>query len=295
MAILTIFTPAYNRAYTLHLGYEALKRQTCKDFIWLIVDDGSTDNTRELVQRWINQENGFEIRYVYQENQGMHGAHNTAYRLIDTELNTCIDSDDYMPNDAVEKILSFWKANGSDKVAGIIGLDADFEGNVIGTSFPEGMTRTTLGGFYANGGKGDKKMVYRTEVIKKYPEYPIFEGEKYVSLGYKYQLIDQDYELLTLNEVLVNVEYRPDGSSMNMYRQYIRNPRGFAFIRKTSMQLAPTFKRRFIESVHYVADSLLAGNSHFLAESPRKVMTLCAIPFGVVWYGVIRYKTRHIV
>ncbi len=294
MATLTIFTPAYNRAYTLHLGYEALKRQTCKDFVWLIVDDGSTDNTCDLVQSWINQENGFEIRYIYQENQGMHGAHNTAYRLIDTELNTCIDSDDYMPDDAVEKILSFWKANGADKVAGIIGLDADFDGNIIGTSFPVEMTRTTLGGFYANGGKGDKKMVYRTDVIKKYPEYPIFEGEKYVSLGYKYQLIDQDYELLTLNEVLVNVEYRPDGSSMNMYRQYIRNPKGFAFIRKTSMQLAPTFKRRFIETIHYVADSILAKNSHFLSESPRKFMTLCAIPFGLAWYGVIRYKTRNI-
>ena len=92
-----------------------------------------------------------------------------------------------------------------------------------------------------------KKLVYRTDVIKQYPEYPIFEGEKYVSLGYKYQLIDQDYPLLALNEVLVNVEYRPDGSSLNMYRQYIRNPRGFAFIRKSSMQLAPTSQRRFIE------------------------------------------------
>lgn len=292
MATLTIFTPAYNRAYTLHLGYEALKRQTCKDFVWLIVDDGSTDNTRELVQSWMNQDNGFEIRYVYQENQGMHGAHNTAYRLIDTELNTCIDSDDYVPDDAVEKILRFWKADGSDEVAGIIGLDSDFEGNIIGTSFPEGMVRTTLGGFYAHCGKGDKKLVYRTEVIKKYPEYPIFEGEKYVSLGYKYQLIDQDYELLTLNEVLVKVEYRPDGSSMNMYRQYIRNPKGFAFIRKTSMQLAPTFKRRFMEAIHYVAESIIAKNYDFIAETPKKIMTIFAIPLGVGLYYYIRWKTR---
>lgn len=292
MATLTIFTPAFNRAYTLHLGYEALKRQTCKDFIWLIVDDGSTDNTRELVQSWMNQENGFEIRYVYQENQGMHGAHNTAYRLIDTELNTCIDSDDFMPDDAVGKILAFWKVNGSDKVAGIIGLDADFEGNVIGTVFPQGMDRTTLGGFYAHGGKGDKKMVYRTDVIKNYPEYPIFESEKYVSLGYKYQLIDQDYELLTLNEVLVNVEYRPDGSSMNMYRQYIRNPKGFAFIRKTSMQLAPTFKRRFVEAIHYVAESIIANNHSFISESPKKAMTIFATPLGIGLYYYIRWKTR---
>ena len=288
---LTIFTPAYNRAYTLHLGYEALLRQTCQDFEWLIIDDGSTDNTRELVAGWI-KENKIPIRYHYQENQGMHGAHNTAYRLITTELNTCIDSDDYMPDDAVEKIVTFWKKHSSNEVAGIIGLDADFQGNIIGTTFTE--KQTTLGGFYAQGGKGDKKMVYRTEIINKYPEYPLFKGEKYVSLGYKYELIDQDYSLLTLNEVLVKVEYRPDGSSMNMFRQYIKNPQGFAFIRKSSMQLAPTAKRRFMEAIHYVSSSLILKNKRFLQESPKKFLTLCAIPFGIALYLFIRFKTRNI-
>ena len=288
---LTIFTPAYNRAYTLHLGYEALLRQTCQDFEWLIIDDGSSDNTRELVSKWI-KENKIPIRYHYQENQGMHGAHNTAYRLITTELNTCIDSDDYMPDDAVEKIVTFWKKYGSNEVAGIIGLDADFQGNIIGTTFTE--EQTTLGGFYAQGGKGDKKMIYRTEIINKYPEYPLFKGEKYVSLGYKYELIDQDYSLLTLNEVLVKVEYRPDGSSMNMFRQYIKNPQGFAFIRKSSMQLAPTAKRRFMEAIHYVSSSLILKNKRFIQESPKKFLTLCAIPFGIALYLFIRFKTRNI-
>lgn len=288
---LTIFTPTYNRAYILHLGYEALLRQTCKDFVWLIVDDGSTDNTREQVEGWM-AENKIEIRYHYQENQGMHGAHNTAYRLIDTELNTCIDSDDYMPDDAVEKIVHFWKEHASGEVAGLIGLDTDFSGRLIGTPFKRSNLLTTLDDFYVQGGKGDKKLVYRTDIIRKYPEYPIFEGEKYVSLGYKYQLIDQDYPLLTFNEVLVKVEYRTDGSSLNMYWQYIRNPRGFAFIRKTSMQLAPTARRRFIEAVHYVADSLLARNRNFLAESPRKALTFAALLPGLAWYGYIRYKTQ---
>lgn len=290
---LTIFTPAYNRAYTLPLGYEALCRQTCKDFVWLIVDDGSTDNTRDLVEGWI-AENKIPIRYIYQENQGMHGAHNTAYKNIDTELNTCIDSDDFMPDDAVEKIVRFWKTHGSNKYAGIIALDADKKGNIIGTSFPTDMKTTTLAGFYAKGGRGDKKMVYRTDVIKQYPDYPLFEGEKYVSLGYKYELIDQHYELLTLNEPLVIVEYMPDGSSMNMFRQYIRNPKGFAFIRKSSMQLAPTGRRRFIEAVHYVSSSLISGNRKFILESPRKLLTISAIPVGVVLYLYIMYKTRAI-
>lgn len=290
---LTIFTPAYNRAYTLHLGYEALLRQTSKDFEWLIIDDGSSDNTRELVESWI-AENKIPIRYHYQENQGMHGAHNTAYRLINTELNTCIDSDDYMPDDAVEKIIAFWRKYGSKQVAGIVGLDADFDGKLIGTPFKENNVPIRLSHFYNQGGKGDKKYVYRSDIICNYPEYPIFQGEKYVSLGYKYELIEQDYPVLAMNEVLVNVEYRPDGSSLNMFRQYIKNPQGFAFIRKSSMQLAPTAKRRFMEAIHYVSSSLILKNKRFLQESPRKLLTLCAIPFGIAWYLYIQHKTRNL-
>ena len=259
---LTIFTPAYNRAHTLHLGYEALLRQTCKDFEWLIIDDGSTDNTRELVARWM-KENKIPIRYHYQENQGMHGAHNTAYRLIDTELNTCIDSDDYMPDDAVEKIVTFWKKYGNDKVAGIIGLDQTIQGKIIGTTFPKELKETTLFGFYENGGKGDKKLVYHTDIIKRYPEYPIFRGEKYVGLAYKYYCVDEDYPLLTMNDVLCIVEYQEDGSSMNMYKQYWKNPKGFAFYRKKEMQITRNWKRKFMVCIHYVSSSIIAKNGHF--------------------------------
>lgn len=293
MPTLTVFTPTYNRAYSLHLCYESLCRQTCRDFCWLVIDDGSTDNTRTLVEGWI-AERQIAITYFYQENQGMHGAHNAAYRLIDTELNTCIDSDDYMPDDAVEKIVGFWKAHGNMNVAGIVALDADFNGKLIGTKFPEGMKQTTLNGFYSRGGRGDKKLIYRTDIIRKYPEYPLFDGEKYVSLGYKYELIDQDYELLTMNEPVCCVNYMPDGSSMNMFRQYVRNPQGFAFIRKQSMVLAPTIKRRFVEAVHYVSSSIMLRNLRFIQESPRPFLVLSAVPFGVLWYAFIRYKTRNL-
>lgn len=292
MKTLTIFTPAYNRAHTLGRTYESLLRQTCDDFEWLIVDDGSKDSTKELVEKWM-QEGKISIRYIYQQNQGMHGAHNTAYRNIDTELNTCIDSDDYMPDDAVETIVNFWKANGSDKYAGIIGLDCIENGNIIGTSFPKEMKETTLSDFYAKGGKGDKKLVYRTEVIKQYPEYPIFEGEKYVGLAYKYMLIDQDYSLLTLNKPLVVVEYQQDGSSMNMYRQYWNNPKGFAFYRKTEMVTTQSFIRRFKVCIHYVSSSFIMKNKTFIQESPQKFLTILAILPGYVLYKYIKNKVRN--
>ena len=277
---LTIFTPTYNRANTLKRTYESLCRQINKNFICLIVDDGSSDNTNEMVKKWQKNNNGFEIRYIYKENGGMHTAHNTAYENIDTELNTCIDSDDFMPDDAVEKILSFWGKYGSDKYAGIVGLDQKADGSIIGTRFNQ--SETTLIGFYANGGRGDKKLVYRTDVIKKYPPYPEFEGEKYVALAYKYMLCDQDYKLLTLNEPLVTVEYQEDGSSVNMYKQYIKNPKGFAFYRKVCMKYQPKLKRKFIECIHYVSSCYFYGETNIVKQSPLKMMTVLAYPFGIM-------------
>lgn len=292
MATLTVFTPAYNRAHTIGRTYESLCRQTSKDFEWLVVDDGSSDNTRQLVEGWI-AEGKIPIRYIYQENQGMHGAHNTAYRNIHTLLNTCIDSDDYMPDDAVEKILNCWREKGNDQLAGLIGLDVTQDGNVIGVPFPEGMERTTLQGFYEAGGRGDKKLVYRTDVITRYPEYPLFEGERYVGLGYKYMLIDQDYQLAVLNEPLVIVEYQQDGSSFNMFKQYWRNPRGMAFYRKTEMLLAHSLKRKLMVCTHYVSSSIISRNWRFIQESPKKLMTVLCIPSGVALYLLIRHKVKN--
>jgi glycosyltransferase involved in cell wall biosynthesis len=166
MKKLTIFTPTYNRAYILPQVYQSLLRQTNTDFLWLIIDDGSLDNTAKLVKQW-QTANKIEIKYIYQENQGMHGAHNTAYENINTELNVCIDSDDFMTDDAVDKILIFWKINQSKDVAGFIALDADKNGKLIGTKIPEGIKKTTLSALYhKHNVKGDKKLVLRTEVVK---------------------------------------------------------------------------------------------------------------------------------
>ncbi|MDT3428809.1 glycosyltransferase involved in cell wall biosynthesis [Paenibacillus forsythiae] len=289
---LTVFTPTYNRAHTLHLCYESLIRQSCKDFVWLIIDDGSTDRTRELVEGWIS-EGRIVIRYHYQDNQGMHGAHNAAYERMDTELNVCIDSDDYLADNAVERILSFWRRHGSEQYAGIVGLDASPDGEIIGSAMPEGLKASTLSGLYAKWKvKGDKKLVYRTAVTSGVPPYPIFPGEKYVPLTYKYLLIDQQLPLLVMNEVLCHVEYRADGSSLNMIRQYRNNPQGFAFFRKVAMVYAPSFKERLREAVHYVSSSLIMGNRRFVAESPRKASTVLALPLGVLLYLYIRRTQR---
>lgn len=293
MPVLTVFTPAYNRVHTLPRTYESLQMQDCKDFIWLIVDDGSSDGTERLVKKWQAEESGFEIKYIYKANGGMHTAHNTAYEHIDTELNVCIDSDDRLAVGAISSILAKWSQVRDRGYAGIIGLDADMaHGQVIGKGFPKDMFETTLTGYYATGGVGDKKLVYRTDVIKQYPPYPVFDDEKYVALAYKYRLIDQDYKLAVLNKVLCDVEYQADGSSNSMYRQYLRNPNGFAFWRKVCMQYPESFWRLCINCIHYVSSSLIANNKDFIRESPRKVLTVLAVPFGALLTLYIKWKGK---
>ena len=289
---LTVFTPAYNRAHTLPRAFEALKKQSDKRFVWLIVDDGSTDNTREVVEDFRKEDCGFKIEYVYKENGGMHTAHNLAYKLIKTELNTCIDSDDTIGDEAVGKILDFWEKNGSDEYAGIVGFDTDFDGNVIGTRFPENLKKTTLGAYYKNGGSGDKKLVYRTDVVKKYPPYPEYEGEKLVPLGSLYTLIDQDYELLVLDEALCRVEYQPDGSGASIFRQYRQSPRGFMYARIIRMKYAASFKGKASGAIHYISSCIFAREKHFLKKSPKKLLTVFMIPFGVLLNIYIRIKNR---
>ncbi len=133
MKPITVFTPAFNRAHLLPRLYKSLVNQTNQNFIWMVIDDGSSDDTQQLIDQF-KKEQKIEIEYIYQENQGMHGAHNTAYKNINTELNTCIDSDDFMPSNSIENILTKWeKVKHNKNISGIAGLDADLDGNIIGT------------------------------------------------------------------------------------------------------------------------------------------------------------------
>ena len=220
----------------------------------------------------------------------MHTAHNVAYENIFTEINTCIDSDDKLHPNAVEFIVKKWESVKERGYAGIIALDADFDENVIGSGFPKGMTETTLSGYYAGGGTGDKKLIYRTDIMKAYPPYPVFDGEKYVALAYKYRLIDQAYKLAVLNEVDCLVEYQPDGHGRGMWKEYLRSPRGFAAWRKVCMQYPESKKRLVVDCIHYVSSSLLAKNNRFILESPRKVLTVLCIPAGALLACLVKRK-----
>lgn len=293
MKTITVFTPTFNRAYLLPRLYESLCRQSSQDFIWLVIDDGSTDNTKELIEKW-KLEDKIEIQYHYKENGGMHTGHNAAYRLIKTELNVCIDSDDYMPDDAIEKIMKEWD-NIADKsnIAGIIGLDADKNGEIIGTKIPENLTKGSLMDLYnKHKVKGDKKLVLRTDIVREYPEYPEYEGEKLVPLGILYMMMGKDYDFVYKNEVYCIVEYQEEGSSQTIFKQYKQSPKGFAYARKLHIKYADNVKDKVKGYLHLISSALFAKDIQLAFKEVNPFMSLILLPFGLLLNLFIRLKIK---
>lgn len=292
MKTLTVFTPTFNRAFCLQQLYQSLLEQTNNDFLWLLIDDGSTDTTKDLVASWI-ADNKIEIQYIYKKNEGMHSGHNTAYAAINTELSICVDSDDYMPNDAVDLILTKWNQTKDTNVAGLIGLDAFKDGSVVGDTIPTTLTTSTLNDLYQKHKiTGDKKVVIRTSVVKEFPSYPIFENERLVPLGVLYLMIDQKYEWICTNDVYCIVEYLPDGSSKTIIKQYKESPKGFGYSRLVEMNYSQRFSYTFTRAMHYISSCLFQGKFNFFEGNPKKAITFLAIPFGIIFHFYLLYKIR---
>lgn len=284
---LTVFTSTYNRASTLSRTYGSLCCQSDKDFEWLIVDDGSTDNTEELVKRWIQYDKQISIRYIKKKNEGFHTGYNTAIANMDSVLAVCIDSDDYMPVDAVEKIHRCWIEHGSNEFGGIIGLDYSTSGTVIGGIFPDEMDYISLiklaQGKY-DIAKGDKKIVVRVDLYKSVAPMKVFEGEKYFNPHYMHLLISKNYDFITLNECICIVDYQSNGMGSNMFRQYKNSPNSFLEIRKLHFSFEDeTLKRQFQNGIHFVSSALLSHRfREEFTQSSKKTLLVCCFPFGAI-------------
>ena len=296
MPLITVFTPTYNRAYCLHKCYESLRRQTSKDFLWLIIDDGSTDGTAELVQKWVDETAQFEIRYVYKENGGLHTGYNTAIERLDTELAICVDSDDYLVDDAVESIADFWRRNNDGRVAGIAALDGREDGSVIGDPFPScrciNLIDLMVGKYKIR--QGDRKLVFRSDLYKSVAPQPTFDGEKNFNPHYMHLQINQNRDMLVMNKVLCIVDYQAAGMTNSIFRQYYNSPKSFAQTRRLYLSFPNTgLKFRFRQCIHYVSSSILAKDKCFLQSSPAKTLTVLAIPFGWLLSKVIIKKAKQ--
>ena len=318
MKTLMVFTPTYNRKHTLSRTYESLCRQISSDFEWLIIDDGSSDGTREWVESlgekivekgqqfdWMGRvlegedENHFVIRapkfdieYIYKPNGGLYTGYNVAYSSIRTELCVCIDSDDYMPDDAVEKIVRKWESRPMEKdYCGILGLDFNVvDGRPIGGYFPDGILECNEMELKH---PGDTKEVMRTDLMKKVSPMEGFEGEKNFNPWYMMMQVLDQYQMLVINDNLCWVEYQigKDSMSQGIWRQYINSPRSFAKHRRMSMMLKHnTLVNRLRSCVHYVSSCVIAKDRQWLKNSPMKVWTLVLAPAGLMLALLVFYK-----
>ena len=291
---LTIYTPTYNRVHTLPRLYNSIRSQAKDKLIWIVVDDGSTDGTRELVQGWMD-EGVIDIKYLYHENRGKMESINRVHKIITTELNACWDSDDYLAEGVVENILNKWRLHGSDYHAGMVGLDIDLEGNLIGTPFPVDMKEGKFSDLKKKYGVvGDKKFIYRTDLCQKYPSYPRIEGEKFPAPGYLYRLIDQDYNILVFNEVWSIVEYLKDGLSFNKVKQRFQSPNSFLYYRVERVRLAQGFGDRVINAMQLSCAIFISKKYDEFLKRPfvgLKVLTL--VPGFLLWMHYKLLFTRH--
>ena len=292
--LVTFFTPTYNRAHILPRCYESLCKQHSYNFKWLIVDDGSSDNTRELAEKWISQEKRFPIRYIYKENGGLHTAFNMAVEAADTEVFVCFESDDIFTEDAMTIIEKMWARIRKTKCVGFISLCRDMKGNLIGSKYPE-KVKKTLYREHRRIAPGDKQYVFRTSALKQVFPMPSFPGEKYFDPKYRFFALDEIGPLAVTNEVFDLVDYQPEGLTHTIIKQYYNSPNSFAEYRKLYMQVPNrSVLYRFKENVHYVASCCLAGKlNRAVSESPKKGYTLLALLPGVIWAAVIRQANQE--
>lgn len=291
---ITVFTPTYNRAHLIHHLYESLLRQSCQDFKWLVIDDGSTDNTREIIENWI-EEGKLDISYIYKDNGGLHSGYNTAIAHIDTELSICIDSDDWMPDKAIERILVRWNDyRDNNRIAGLIGLDYGVNGHLIGGHLKNGLEINPVRFLASCTNRGDKKYVVRTSCYKEMAPMPEYKGERNFNPHYLILKMSEKYRFIAMDEALCIVDYQPDGMTANQFKQYLDSPQSFAELRRMILSLPNVPLLYMLKTViHYCSSSQLAGNINYIKESPKPLLTVIFAPAGHALTSLIRFKAKQ--
>jgi len=248
--LITIFTPTFNRAYTLSYLYKSLLDLTNVAFEWLIVDDGSIDNTEELINEYI-KEGRLNIRYIKNKNSGKHIAINKGVDLARGELFFIVDSDDVLPEKSLQIIVNnyqFIKEN--NKIAGLAGRRGDKQGNVIGDNKEyHKLICSALDFRFKKKIKGDMAEVFKTKILKKYM-FPQFEGENFCTEALIWNRIAKDYDMLWINEIIYTGEYLSDGLSANVFKIRKNSPIATTlFYSELSMQQIP-----FIQKIKAVSN-----------------------------------------
>lgn len=284
--LLTIITPTYNRGDLLKNCYESLKNQSNKNFEWIIIDDGSTDNTECIVKNLI-EEDIIKIKYFKKVNGGKHTALNVGFEEAMGELTIIVDSDDLLINEAVSIISKLWHENKNiNNLSSIVFLRSHSDGKIIGDEFPKDRLLSNHIQCRINMGiNGDKSEVYVTKVLKKY-KFPVFEGEKFMSEGIVWYRIGKEYDALYVNKAIYITEYLPGGLTKSGRNLRIKCPLGGIEASKEGMSKEVNLKQRVKHTLLYVSYSYFANKDlkDIINNNNNKYLTIASIPLGYCLY-----------
>lgn len=284
--IITIFTPAFNRAHLLINLYNSLLKQTANSFEWLIVDDGSTDNTEELVLSFIDEQK-IPVRYFRQENGGKHRAINRGVKEAKGELFFIVDSDDYVADNAVERILFHYNnIKDNSEFAGVCGCRAYFSGKKVGgeANF-EILYCSSLDFRHKYKMKGDMAEVFKTEILRQYP-FPEIEGERFCPEALIWNRIAKKYKLLYFNENIYFCEYLPDGLTAKIVEVRQKSPITSMLYYSELYKSEIPLMQKFIAAIHFWRFALCSKIGFFETLKKIGVISLLAYPFGLLAYIV---------
>ena len=260
--MISVVTPTYNRAYVLSELWESLKQQTCSNFEWLIVDDGSQDNTEELVASWQQECPRFVLSYFKKENGGKHRALNFAIPQAKGDYIFIVDSDDRLAPDAVESVYQWIETlPQNEKFAGVAGLRCYPDGKIIG-SFPK--NKPFADAKYSDKDRfhlrGDKAEVYRKDLLLEHP-FPEFEGENYIGEGYVWNVFSQNgYLVRWYNKPIYVGNYLTDGLTKNCNDLQLKNFNGYTLNTQMAFK-AVCFPYNYVSVAAYISAAKQKGMS----------------------------------
>lgn len=285
MLKLTIFTPTYNRGYILPNLYESLLVQECKDFEWLVIDDGSTDDTPDLFKQWLSHDNGFPIRYCRVENGGKQRAINRAVMMAESDYFFIVDSDDTLRFDAVSVVTKWIESLPQDNsFAGLSGLRYNMAMSAEcqpKSEFPDcGYIDCTNLDREKYGLSHDLAEIYKTEILKKYP-FRVWDGETFTPECVVWDKIALDgYKLRYYNKYIYNFEYLPDGLTKGGYLTYKNNIMGCTMANDMKARTSKTLKDKYKHIVEMLVGCILTGNLRYIGESYYPKTALFMLPIA---------------
>lgn len=283
---LTIHTATYNRAYILEKAYHSLQEQTCFDFEWLITDDGSTDATDELVEKWLIENNSFNIRYQRLQHGGLIRAVNYAISEAKGRYYFRLDSDDYLKSNAINSIIEkIQEIDAKDNYVGVGFVKVKENGSPIKGTWP----KVNECGFIDCSNLDRKKYdldadmceAYKIEIMRKY-EFPVWEGEMFAPEQLQIDRLALDgYILRWYNLGIYVCEYQEGGLTKGSWDLLRKNKMGYAMLSNQRLLYTNSLKECFQAASQHIALSIVAGYPEYILKSNKRWLTMLALPYGV--------------